>query len=113
MPTISLLEKEIQSFVGQHPEGWGHGEWLSFLHHLRDEGLEISNPDSIGLALEKERVRSALRGIAIRGLGPKRVESIADGFGTFHELLSVDARGLAGRTGIPMKIAQEVVEKLG
>lgn len=113
MPTKSLLDKEIQAFVGQHPDGWGHGEWLSFLHRLHDHGIEVSDPDSVGLALEKERIRSTLRGFAVKGLGPKRVEAIADGFGTFHELRSADATGMAGRAGIPLKLAQEVMKNLG
>jgi len=72
----------------------------------------VSDPDSIGLALERARVRSVLKQSGIKGLGPKRIESIATEFSFLPQLRDTDPSQMAARTGVPGKLAREVIEKL-
>ena len=113
MSELNGLSGEIRSFVHDHRNGWGHDQWLSLLHHLGEEGHDVSNPDAIGLALEKELIRQTLKTCRVKGLGPKRIESVANAFGTLHDLRQVSGPELAHRIGIPSKVAQELVESLG
>jgi hypothetical protein len=106
------LAMEIMAFVGHHPHGWAHDEWLGFLHQLGASGFDASDPDGIGLALERARVRTVLKQIGIKGLGPKRIESIAAEFSFLPQLRDTDPGQLAARTGLPAKLAKEVIEKL-
>ncbi|MGD2121784.1 MAG: hypothetical protein PVJ76_08565 [Gemmatimonadota bacterium] len=112
MPTTDGLAVELAAFVDTHPQGWGEDEWLGLLHHLGTSGFDVSDPDSIGLALERARVRSVLKQTGIRGLGPKRIESIAAEFSFLPQLRDADPGQLAAQTGVPGKLATEVIEKL-
>lgn len=49
-----------------------------------------------------------LRGIDIKGLGPKRIEAIADCFGTIWTLLGADLEEIAAVPNIPRSLAEEL-----
>jgi hypothetical protein len=107
------LAAQIRLFVTEHPEGWGHDDWLGFLHHLDQSGHEVGDPDGLGLALERERLLQVLERVDLRGLGPKRRESIASAFGTLHNLCSADPRQITGQTGLPKSLAEEIARTFG
>ena len=46
---------------------------MRLLDRIASRGFDVSDPDSLGLALERERLVSVLRSIDIKGLGPKRI----------------------------------------
>lgn len=104
--------RELRAFVDAHPHGWNHDDWLGFLHHLEQDGHDFSDPDGIGLALERERLRNTLKGCGVKGLGPKRIESVASVFPTLHELQEAEGPDVAARTGLPRKLAQELVRRI-
>jgi NAD-dependent DNA ligase len=76
----------LRDFVVNHHKGWNHHEWLGLLAELTDTGFDTSDPDHIGMALERERVRQLLEGASVKGLGPKRREAVAERFATVWNL---------------------------
>lgn len=104
--------REIRAFVQDHREGWNHDEWVGFIRHLDQDGHDVSDPDRIGLALEQERLRQTLKTAGVKGLGPKRIESVAAEFGSLYELRQADENQIAQKTGLPHKIAQELASSL-
>lgn len=108
MPKSNEMAGDILAFVEAHPHGWSHDQWLGLLHHLGSSGQDISNPDLIGLTVERTRVQSALKHAGIKGLGPKRIDAIAAAYSFLPELRDIDPKELAARTGIPGKLAQEI-----
>lgn len=102
----------IKEFYEAHQAGWNHEEWLGLLDQLAGLGHDVSNPDSIGLGLERERVEASVRGLGIRGLGPRRIEAIADQFASLEALRAAGPEDIKGRTGIPAKIAGEIARLL-
>ncbi|MBT8397201.1 MAG: helix-hairpin-helix domain-containing protein [Gemmatimonadetes bacterium] len=106
------LAMEIMAFVNTHPHGWSHDEWLGFLHQLGASGMDVSDQDGVGLALERAQVERALKQSGIKGLGPKRIETIAAEFSFLPQLRDTDPAELAARTRVPRKLAQEVIAKL-
>ena len=76
----------LRGFVASHEEGWNHHEWLALLAELTDAGFDTSNPDHIGMELERERVKLFLEQASVRGLGPKRRDAIAERFSTVWNL---------------------------
>jgi hypothetical protein len=103
---------EVRRFVEEHPQGWGHEDWLEFLHGLSEAGHQISDPDGLGLEVERERLTQVLGRIELKGLGPKRREALADQFGSLYNLCSTDGEQIAKLTGIPRALADEVSRTL-
>jgi len=112
MAKKSKLDVEIRRFVQEHPNGWGHGDWLGFVDHLGESGHTVPDTDSLGLALERERLMLTVQGCRIVGLGPKRTEAVCDAFVSVHNLRSAGPEEIAGRAGIPMSLAEELVRVL-
>jgi hypothetical protein len=112
MPKKNKLAAEIGRFVQDHPHGWGHGDWLGFLHHLGQSGQAVPDADSLGLALERERLKHTLQGCGVAGLGPKRTEALCDAFPSLHHLRSAGPDEIAGRAGIPQSLAESVARAL-
>lgn len=110
---MSGTSQEIRTFVEKHPHGWSHDEWLGLLHHMGEEGIDVSDPDRIGSAVERERVRLTLRNTGVKGIGPKRMEAIVAAYPSVFELTSSDGDQLAGRSGIPRKLAGEIAATWG
>jgi NAD-dependent DNA ligase len=86
---------QLRAFVDAHPHGWNHLDWLELLAGLTDSGVDTTNPDQIGTALEQERVLACLEGLEIKGLGPKRREALAAHFGGLWNLEHASADDIA------------------
>jgi len=104
------ISREIRAFVETHRDGWNHDDWLGLIDHLGVLGCDTSDHDAIGLALEQERVRDRLRAGGIKGLGPKRIEAVAREFPYLLGLQSAEEAEIAIRTGIPRKLAREIMK---
>lgn len=103
---------EVRRFVEEHPQGWGHEDWLEFLHRLTETGYDITDPDGLGLAVERERLLQVLDRIELRGLGPKRREALTHHFGSLYDLCSTEGEQIARLTGIPRALADELSKTL-
>jgi hypothetical protein len=107
------MKKHLNDFIDGHPDGWNHDEWLGLLGELDANGVDVSDPASLGVQLEKERVAWTLRRCEIPGLGPKRIEAVAEHFGTLWNLRHAELTDFAeiGRS-VPAKVAEKVLEAL-
>ncbi len=87
------FREQLRDFVNAHPHGWTHHDWLELLAQLTDAGVDTSDPDAIGTALEQERVLAHLESLGVKGLGPRRREAVAGRFIRLWDLehASVDA----------------------
>ena len=104
------LGGELRRFIAEHPQGWGHGEWLGLLDRLRTHGHNAEDTDEIGRRLERERLTVTLE--RVRGLGPQRVRTLVDRYQTLWNLRQADLEEVtrAGRLGRPL--AERVREAL-
>jgi hypothetical protein len=98
----------LKDFVLTHQQGWNHHEWLGLLAELTDAGFDTSDPDHIGMSLERERVRQFLEDAPVRGLGPKRREAVADRFATVWNLQHASVEDLKEIPSLHEKLAQEL-----
>jgi hypothetical protein len=80
------FDGRLREFVSRHPDGWSHAEWEGLLAELRDAGIDTGDPQTIGTALEYERLLVVLERTPVKGLGPKRREALADRFGRLWDL---------------------------
>ena len=96
------LGGELRQFIAQHPQGWGHEEWLGLLDRLRAHGHDTEDADEIGRRLEGERLTLTLE--RVRGLGPQRIRALVDRYQTLWNLRQADVEELtqAGRLGRPL-----------
>ncbi len=101
---------ELSDFVQAHPHGWGHEDWQRLLDGLRRRGFNVDDTESIGLALEKERVRRLLDGVS--GLGPKRLEALIDRFPRIWDLQNASGEDLSSIPSIPRSIAETLHQSL-
>jgi hypothetical protein len=76
------LNGRIQQFVEQNPDGWSDEDWVRFLAELGEAGLDTSDPDALGLELERARLLRRLQTANIKGLGPRRIATVAERYGT-------------------------------
>lgn len=102
------LRLDLRAFAQARPAGWGHDDWLSFLDVLRERGHDTSDPESIGLQLERERLAVVLA--EVQGLGPKRVEALVTRFDTLWSLRQASVDDVAAVQGIPRSLAERIVE---
>ena len=107
------MAREILAFVDAHPNGWSEDDWSGFLRHLGTSGLDASDHDGIGLALERARVQNVLKAAGVKGLGPKRIEAIAMEFSFLPQLRDTHPDEVAARTGVPKKLVHEVFSRIG
>lgn len=98
----------LMDFVLTHQHGWNHHDWLGLLSELTDAGFDTSDPDHIGMALERERVRQLLEDAAVRGLGPKRREAVADRFATAWNLQHASVEDLREIPTLHEKLARDL-----
>lgn len=103
---------EIGRFASEHPEGWGHEEWLSLLNSLSEAGHDTSDGDVIGLALESERLSQTLGRMEVKGLGAKRIDALVGRFGTLWNLMSASPEDLAQIHGVSLSLAEQILEGL-
>jgi hypothetical protein len=112
MAKMSRLELEIGQFVLEHPHGWGHDDWLGFLHRLGESGQDVSNADGLGRALERAHLKHTLQGCGVAGLGPKRTEGVCDAFASLYHLRAAGPEEIAHRAGIPQTLAESLSRAL-
>ncbi len=106
------LHEELRKFVRDHPHGWGHDDWLRLLFHLSENGVDTADEDAIGLALEGERLRRTLADLGVKGLGPKRIEAVAEHFGTVWNLKDASWEAVAEVQGVSGTLAREMVKRI-
>lgn len=104
------LGGDLRQFVAEHPHGWGHNEWLALLHHLQERGHGIDNVEQIGGHLERERLSTVLQ--QVPGVGPQRIKSIAERYGSVWNLRHANVDELAESAKIPRSLAQRIKEQL-
>jgi hypothetical protein len=103
------MSARLNEFVESHPTGWNHDEWLALLADLGQGGSDVSDPDAIGAELERTRVTWDLRNRAVPGLGRKRIEAIANRFGTLYDLQNATVEEMARVPGMNRALAQKVL----
>lgn len=103
------MTARLNAFVESHPTGWNHEEWLALLADLGQGGTDVSNPDAIGAELEKTRVTWELKRRGVPGLGRKRIEAIANRFGTLNELRNATIEEVARVPGMNRALAEKLV----
>lgn len=106
------LHSELRRFVQDHPNGWSHDDWLRLLFQLSELGYDTADEDRIGLALEQQRLARALAETRLKGLGPKRIDALAEHFKTLWNLKDASPEEVAGVPGVPQALAQRIVERL-
>jgi len=110
--TTDPFSREIRYFVREHPHGWSHDEWLMFLYHLSQTGVDTEDEAAIGMALERERLTHTLGNMEIKGLGPKRREALASRFGTLWDLMEASPEEISRVPGVPRSLATQIAEVL-
>lgn len=106
------MKKQIRAFLEAHPEGWGHQEWLDLLSQLEREGVDVSDPESIGAELERAKLAAALKALDVKGLGPKRIETLVDEYRTLWNLQHASVEDVAAIKTVPSDVAERVVEAM-
>lgn len=106
------LRDDLRSFVSEHPSGWDHQDWLGLLSSLETKGIDVSETETIGLELERERVRQRLAELEISGLGPKRRDALAERFPTWWNLQHASTEQIAEIGSIHRALAEKVVRAL-
>jgi hypothetical protein len=106
------LDFELRRYVDEHPEGWGHDQWLGFLRYLSEDGHDVSHSDALGLALEHLRLVKVLEHMEIKGLGPKRIEAIAKRYGTLWNLMAASPDDVASLPSVNRSLAEQILEVL-
>jgi NAD-dependent DNA ligase len=99
---------QLRIFVQTHRGGWNHHDWLELLAELTDAGVDTSDPDRIGAALEHERILAVLESMDVKGLGPKRREALADRFGRLHDLRAASTEEIAELPSFHLGLAAAV-----
>jgi ERCC4-type nuclease len=105
-----MMNDELTDFVEAHPNGWDHQEWLGLLKDIESQGGDISDPDAVGLQLEKERLALELSRKSVPGLGPKRIESVVGHFETLWGLRQASPEEIAEVPSIHKGLAAKVAE---
>ena len=106
------FQTELQDFVQDHPHGWSHDDWLRFLYQLSEAGVDTVDEDAIGLALERERLKQTLARLNLKGLGPRRIETVVDHFKTLWNLQDASWETVGEIRTIPRAMAQEIVDRV-
>ena len=107
---VDKLQADLRAFAIARPAGWNHEDWMSFLAHLNDRGHDVSDHQTIGIRLERERLAVALE--AIEGLGPKRVHSLVDRFQTLWSMRHAQAADIATVAGMTRPLAERVAQHM-
>ena len=106
------MKKQLRAFVESHPDGWDHGDWLGLLTRLGNEGEDVSDPEAVGVALEKTRLEWELARRSVKGLGPKRSTALVDRFETLWKLRQASIDDVAELPAIPRDVAEKVVRAI-
>jgi len=106
------FREQLRDFVSGHRQGWTHHDWLGLLAQLTDAGVDTSDPDAIGTALEQERVLAYLEALDVKGLGPKRREAVAARFPRMWDLERASVEELAEIPSFHADLAQALHDAL-
>jgi excinuclease UvrABC nuclease subunit len=106
------LKTRTRDFVGRHPHGWSHDQWLGLLAELRDAGVDTHDHEAIGAALEHERLLVVLESAGVKGLGPKRREALAARFGRLWDLRHASVEEIAALPSFHRGLAEAVHQSL-
>ena len=107
------FREQLRDFVTGHGQGWTHHDWLELLAQLTDAGVDTSDPDAIGTALEQERVLAHLEALNVKGLGPKRREEVAARFPRMWDLEHASVEDLARIPSFNTGLARALHDALG
>jgi hypothetical protein len=107
---VDQLQVDLRAFASARPSGWNHEDWMAFLGHLSEKGHDVSDHQTIGARLERERLAVALE--AIEGLGPKRVQSLVDRFQTMWSMRHAQAADVATVAGMTRPLSERVVQHM-
>ena len=105
-PTGPDLQRALRDFAAARPNGWNHDDWTNFLQELESRGHNINDRDQIGAMLERERVMVLLE--KVQGIGPQRVRSVADKYGSVWRLREASADDIAREAGVPRSLAEKL-----
>jgi hypothetical protein len=106
------MTDRLDTFIEAHPDGWTHQDWLDLLGALKQEGVDVREPEKVGLELERRRVARMLASLEVPGLGPKRIQTLVDTFTTAWNLQRATAADLAEPRTIPQAVADRVFDAL-
>ncbi|HET7463780.1 MAG TPA: helix-hairpin-helix domain-containing protein [Longimicrobium sp.] len=104
------LREDLRAFVQAQPAGWGHDDWLAFLDHLRGRGHDTSDPDAVGLLLERERLWAVLA--RVQGMGPRRIQAVVDRYDTIWSAHQANVDEIATLPGMNRSLAEKVRQAL-
>jgi len=104
------LREDLRAFVQAQPSGWGHEDWITFLDHLRERGHDTSDPEAVGLLLERERLAAMLE--RVQGMGPRRVQAVVDRYETAWSAHRAGVDELATLPGMNRSLAEKVRQSL-
>jgi hypothetical protein len=107
---VDQLQADLRAFAIARPSGWNHEDWMAFLGHLREKGHDVSDHQTVGARLERERLAVALE--AIEGLGPKRVHALVERFQTLWSMRHAESADVATVAGMTRPLAERVVQQL-
>lgn len=112
MDNHQQLQAELQGFAEAHVDGWNHEQWEMLLQSLRQKGIQTHDTDQIGLQLERERLALRLKRLSLKGLGPKRLDSIVDAFQTLWNLQQARPEELTEVKGVTPALANQLKEQI-
>ncbi|HET7230177.1 MAG TPA: helix-hairpin-helix domain-containing protein [Longimicrobium sp.] len=104
------LREDLRAFVQARPSGWGHQDWTAFLDHLRERGHDTSDPEAVGLLLERERLWAALEGV--QGMGPRRIQTVVERYDTIWSAHQANVDEMAALPGMNRPLAEKVRQAL-
>lgn len=102
----------LRDFVQEHRDGWNHHQWLELLAELTDAGVDTSRPETIGSVLEQERVLALLESVDVKGLGPKRRETVAERYPRLWDLHHASVEDFAQLPAFHKGLAEALYEAL-
>ncbi|HEU4883651.1 MAG TPA: hypothetical protein VFT45_15430, partial [Longimicrobium sp.] len=107
---VDQLQADLRAFAIARPSGWNHEDWMAFLAHLSEKGHDVSDHQTIGIRLERERLAVALE--AIEGLGPKRVHALTERFQTMWSMRHAEPADIATVAGMTRPLSERVVQHM-
>lgn len=101
------LHSELRDFAAEHPEGWSQDERTRLVDRLTRTGHDSTDPDAIGMILERERLDLMLQ--KVQGIGEKRRNTVLDRFGRLWDLRQAGVDEIASLPGLSRPIAERIL----
>jgi len=102
------LARDLDDFAAAQPGGWSHEDWMNFLEYLAQRGHDTSNPNVIGIDLERKRLALILG--EVPGMGPKRVQALVERYDTLWNLRQATVDELAEQKSLTRALAERVYD---